>query len=300
MHLVNRRITMGGAVALALSVFLVTPVAHADETGTVPAANGTIYVSSGFDQQLEDTRAHGHYGLAGSGLHIWTDGSDDMVDGTNTDKVAEYVDTKSPLANASDASLDYTNTDPNSGLTGPGFQLVVDLDGDGTPDGTLVGEPASYGDVWWLSGPSKDVDVPGAPGPAFGYLNAGSIKQWSDAFPNAEVVAFGFSLGSGVHGDGVLSAINFAGTRYTFDAVVLTSKDQCKGGGWATSTLPAYRNQGDCVSHFATTSNNGNDKGNGNGNGNGNTGVSAPVSAATGPAAPAVLTAGNTGKIRAI
>lgn len=35
------------------------------------------------------------------------------------------------------------------------------------------------------------------------------------------------------------------------DAVRLTSKEQCKNGGWATSTAPVFRNQGLCVAHFA-------------------------------------------------
>jgi hypothetical protein len=39
--------------------------------------------------------------------------------------------------------------------------------------------------------------------------------------------------------------------RVDFDFhVVLPSKDACKDGGWAMSTLPAFRNQGECVSHF--------------------------------------------------
>lgn len=29
-------------------------------------------------------------------------------------------------------------------------------------------------------------------------------------------------------------------------------KDQCKNGGWKNSTSPAFKNQGDCVSYFAT------------------------------------------------
>ena len=49
-------------------------------------------------------------------------------------------------------------------------------------------------------------------------------------------------------------AIDFAGTRYTFaKPVVLTSKEQCKNGGWATSTKPVFANQGACVSSFART-----------------------------------------------
>ena len=65
--------------------------------------------------------------------------------------------------------------------------------------------------------------------------------------------AFGFSLGSGVKGDGVINSITFAGTTYTFaEPVVLTSKDQCKKDGWKTSTSPVFKNQGDCVSSFAS------------------------------------------------
>jgi len=304
MHLVNRRITMGGAVALGLSVFLVAPAAHADEAGSLPGANETIYVSSGFDQQLSDTRANGHYEVVGTGLHVWTDGNADLgTDGHNSDKVAEYVDTNTPLSAVDNASLDYTPTDPSANLTGPGFQLVVDLDNDGTKDGILVGEPGFYGNHWWLSDASPtflasiDPEVPGAapaPGRNDGYAHSGPLAEWLSDFSSAQVLAFGFSLGSGVHGDGTINAINFAGTRYTFDAIVLTSKDECKGGGWAKSTLPAYSNQGECVSHFATASNNG------NGKSKGDAGLGAPVSTPTATGATTVLTARNSGKIRAI
>ena len=45
-------------------------------------------------------------------------------------------------------------------------------------------------------------------------------------------------------GDGVLNAIDVGGARYTFaKTVTLESKDECKKGGWATSTDPAFRNQ---------------------------------------------------------
>ena len=54
-------------------------------------------------------------------------------------------------------------------------------------------------------------------------------------------------------GDWVINVINFNGTTYTFaNDVVLTGKDQCKKGGWATSTSPVFENQGDCVSYFAS------------------------------------------------
>ncbi|MFC0678070.1 hypothetical protein ACFFGH_09465 [Lysobacter korlensis] len=36
------------------------------------------------------------------------------------------------------------------------------------------------------------------------------------------------------------------------EAVVLTGKDECKEGGWATSDAPVFANQGQCVSFFAS------------------------------------------------
>ena len=143
----------------------------------------------------------------------------------------------------------YTNT--AGGL--PGFQLYIDADADGTNDGILIGETV-YGNDWWLNNGAKQFVKDGAPSHSggFGSANHGTLDEWRATFPNAVVTAFGFSLGSGVKGDGVIDAINFAGTRYTFAKhVVLTSKTACKHDGWKTSTKPVFTNQGDCVSHFA-------------------------------------------------
>jgi hypothetical protein len=35
-------------------------------------------------------------------------------------------------------------------------------------------------------------------------------------------------------------------------AATLAGKDECKDGGWMTSTSPPFKNQGDCVSYFAS------------------------------------------------
>ena len=237
MH-IGKLIRLGSAlagVALASTAF----------TGTAHAATGTIHVPSDFVPGLSDTRPTGHYAVQGSALHIWTEGS------TSNDKVAEYVATSTPLAVVGEPSLDYT---PISGSIPPGFQLVVDFDDNGSADGILVGEPGAYGNDWWASNGSAQFVKDGAPSHSggSGSANHGTLDQWRTSFPNAQVVAFGFSLGSGVHGDWLLNAVNFAGTSYTFAAdVVLTGKDQCKNGGWATSTQPVFKNQGDCVSSFS-------------------------------------------------
>ena len=123
------------------------------------------------------------------------------------------------------------------------------------PDGILVGEPGAYGDDWWLSNGSKQFVKDDAPSHTVGSgsANHGTLDQWRDAFPDAVVQAFGFSLGSGVKGDGVITAIDFAGTTYTFaEHVVLAAKDDCKKGGWASSTKPVFKNQGECVSSLAS------------------------------------------------
>jgi hypothetical protein len=216
--------------------------------GTAPAfaADETILVPDDFEPLLSDTRASGHYEVQGTGLRVWTEGN------SGTDKVAEYVVADAPLANVGEPRLDYTAT---SGGTPPGFQLVVDFDGDGNTDGILVGEPTFYGADWWASNGSAEFVKAKAPSHTggSGSANHGTLDQWREAFPNAQVLYFGFSLGSGVLGDGVINAIEFNGTRYTFAAAVsLASKDECKEGGWAASTSPEFRNQGDCVSHFAS------------------------------------------------
>lgn len=233
------------AVAIA-TVCAGSQVAQAKPAPPPPAPSSTIYVPQDFDPALSDTRPGGHYEVDGTALHIWTD------DNGSTDKVAEYVDTSVPLADVGEPSLDYTTL---SGTIPPGFQLVVDFNNDGTPDGILVGEPTYYGNDWWLSNGSATFVKDGAPvdGGGSGSPWHGTLDQWRANFPDANVVAFGFSLGSGVLGDYDLNAINFDGTHYTFaQSVILTSKDQCKNGGWATSTDPTYKNQGDCVSHFAS------------------------------------------------
>lgn len=233
----NRRLLAASTIAVGMTLAL-TGTAHADGTGV-------IYVPDDFNPALSDTRATGHYEVQGTGLRVWTESN------TSTDKVAEYVDTDTPLADVGDPSLDY---DATAGTIPPGYQLVVDFDDDGTPDGILVGEPTYYGDDWWLNNAAAAFVKAGAPhtGGGSGSNWFGTLEEWSDAFPMANVMAFGFSLGSGVFGDYVINSITFAGTTYTFaEHVVLTSKDECKNGGWAMSTMPVYKNQGQCVSSFA-------------------------------------------------
>ena len=162
---------------------------------------------------LSETRATGHNALTVNGLHIWTEGA------TSTDKAAGYYTTNFPLSGLGNQtiaqSIDYQAT---TGIA-PGLQLAVDFDNNGTFDGYLVGE-AVYGNSWWLSGSAAQFVKDGAPHNGGGYGSSwyGTPNEWLAAFPNARVKAIGYSLGSGVHGDGIIKRISLGCTDYTFAA----------------------------------------------------------------------------------
>jgi hypothetical protein len=192
---------LGGALAV-LGVTLLAQSAGASTTGEKTCttyASGTAITESDF--AYGDTRATGHYEFTPlGGLHIWTEGA------TSTDKVAEYLTLGSPisLAAVGEPGLDFLNTS----LGGiPGFQLDVD-NGHGVT-GYVVGEPGAYGADWWSN---KDFGV----GAGDGYTSFGTLDDYVAANPDAVVTDWGFSLGSGVKGDGVLTGATFACVHYSF------------------------------------------------------------------------------------
>ncbi len=160
-----------------------------------------------------ETRATGHNELTADGLHIYTEGA------TSTDKAAGYFATDFALSGLGNqtitASIDY---DISSGFgLKPGLQLVTDFDNNGTPDGILVGESV-YGNNWWLTNSASQFVKDNAPnvGGGNGSNWFGTPNQWLTKFPEAKVKAIGYSLGSGVYGDGVLKRISLGCTNYTF------------------------------------------------------------------------------------
>ncbi len=235
-HLVGV-LAAGGAMVVATS-------------SSASAADATVFVPEDFIPALSDTRANGHYEVEGTGLHVWTD---NPVSSSSLNKVAEYWEASGGALPTS-ASMDYTN---NSGVE-PGMQIVFDvddIDGNGNDYNVLVGESV-YGDNWWLTNSSsadaKAADPSGADNGGNGSEWFGTLAEWEAAFASERVYAYGFSLGSGVLGDGVINSMTFGDTTYTFaEHAALAGKEDCKKGGWATSTMPVFKNQGDCVSFFA-------------------------------------------------
>jgi len=205
---------------------VVAGIAAAALVSLAPAANAdagqTVMIRPGhFVAAMSDTRSAGHVDFLKEGLHVYTD------DNTSNAKAAEYFVV--PAQSLPDtASLTWFGTSPQ-----PGSQLVFDADGDqNTTDdayNVLVGEP-TYGDDYWMSTGSSiyknhhDLcpDTSGGSGSDC----HGTLAQWQQAFPDASVYAAGFSLGSGIKGDGVIHDIQVGDTDYQFtDEPAITTVD---------------------------------------------------------------------------
>lgn len=206
----SRRVPVGIAVGGLLLAGTVAAVAPAQATTKVIPGNLV---------DTSETRATGHNVFADGKVRVYTEGA------TSTDKAAGYFDVNRTLSAvaAVEPTMAWTaNLAPN--LLRPGMQLKVDFNGDGSIDGILVGEPVYadgsplYGNDWWASNGSKQFVKDGAPSHTggSGSDNHGTLAQWKAAFPTAKVVQGGWSLGSGVKGDGFISSFVIAGDTYTF------------------------------------------------------------------------------------
>lgn len=236
----------------------------AGDTYTFAAAPATSTVSLSSSQvDQSETRAQGtNTFLTSGGVEIQTV----LAPNPSLAKSAGYFPVGIPLAAAGEPKLDYTNI---TGTLKPSTQLVTDFDGDGTPDGILVGEPTYvggavlYGDNWWLSNgssPFVKADAPSHDG-GFGSENNGKLSEWRGKFPNAKVLAAGWSLGSGVQGHGVISSITVGTTKYTFignNAPTASPVSATTPFGTAkTVTLAGADSEGDALTYTAGPSSDG-------------------------------------------
>ena len=150
----------------------------------------------------------------------------------------------------------------------PGLQLVVDIDGNGIPDGILVGERSyangaalyreNFGITnWWLTTGSR----PGVQGPGpvrLGRLWLGlerhARRVARGLAAEATVTHAGWSLGSGVKGDGVIESITVGLTTYTFTGanqapVAEDATVSSVAGGSISFPLPASDADGDALTY---------------------------------------------------
>jgi len=175
---------------------------HVQTSEAVPASYEPLY-------DFDDSGDTGHYEATAEGLHIWTEGT------TSEDQVRLLQRADVPLADVTSAGVDFTNT---SGGGVPSAQLLIDSPSiPGLIDGTLVAE-AIYGDKVWLTAGSSDALKALAPhtGSGSGSNWWGTMAEWGAAVPDATIVGIGFSLGSGVLGDGILHSVDVGDVSYPF------------------------------------------------------------------------------------
>lgn len=197
-------VTLSGNCTPPPPPVLTPKVCTAIETG--PTA--TNLDAAGWYQS--DTRATGKVDFVTGGVRFQT--TDTANPGSSQNKATLYrAITPTPLSEFGEPSVTFA-----SGGTGtqPGMQVGVDVDGNGTWDGYLVGEPGSYGaHNWWVNKPGFNVPS------GMGYTSFGSWADFVAANPNAKVIELGLSLGSGVLGDWTVTNLTAGCISYTFNHV---------------------------------------------------------------------------------
>jgi hypothetical protein len=156
-------------------------------------------------------------------------------------------------------STDYMFTVASCAGGSPRFQINVD----GHNIFVYIGPPPNYtgcaANVWLNTGDLLEsalfVDTSQLPGGTFYDTWASAlIKYGSHEVTGIQLVADGgWAVAGGVQTVQVDNVMINAPT-YTFEEVVASDKDKCKHGGWEdfTSAPGPFKNQGDCVSYFAT------------------------------------------------
>lgn len=176
------------------------------------------------------TRSQGVNEFIDGGLRVETFNDDDGPGSPDQRKAAAYVPIDIALSEVGTVGIEFESY---SGVR-PSLQLGFDADGNGTRDAYLVGEPWAYGGGSWsttVDGDWADATfwVTGGNGfgvaPGAGYPGLGTLDEWLLANPEARITEYGYSLGSGVVGEAVISSITVGCsiTTFTFELPTLPS-----------------------------------------------------------------------------
>jgi hypothetical protein len=163
------------------------------------------------------------------------------------------------LSQLQNLSTDYVFTAGSCAGGSPRFQINVD----GKNIFVYIGPPPNYtgcaANVWLNTGDLLEsalfVDTSQLPGGTFYDTWASAlVKYGSHEVTGIQLVADGgWAVAGGVQ-TVLVDNVMINTTTYTFEEVVASDKDKCKHGGWEdfTSSPGPFKNQGDCVSYFAT------------------------------------------------
>jgi hypothetical protein len=171
-------------------------------------------------------------------------------------------------------STDYNVTDDSCGGGSPRIVLDVDTTGDGVADGDVsisVGPSPNFTNCatgWQSTGNLIGNNDAGRYD--FSHLGGSTFATYNDAPASVQagkvvataVVVDGSWNSSATGGDSeqtvLVDNVTLNSTVVTFEAEApVPTKDSCKNNGWKSMTNPGpFKNQGDCVSYFATNGKN--------------------------------------------
>lgn len=162
--------------------------------------------ANGWD--FSQTRTAGSNTFVHDGIRVTTTAA------TSLGKAAGYHAIDIALSAVGTPAMSYTL---HSGVA-PSIQLGVDLDHDGTLDGYLVREDVYAAGMWWASNGIQTGGFTGLPtvGGGGSGIN-GTLDDYLLAYPDARVLSYGYSLGSGVLGDATIASITVGCAASTFD-----------------------------------------------------------------------------------
>lgn len=205
MKLLNRAVVT--AVVTVAAALVAMPAASAANQTTIRA--GQAVADGGMD--LSATRSKGHVDFLRNGLHVWTE------DWSSESRAAGYF----PLTDQTWPTSARITLEDAVGTIPPGVHLQFTLPG-ATGSSMLVYEPKYYGENWWLTPGSTDEAKALAPhvGGGYGSQWYGTLAEWKAKLDEAgkapSNLLGGFSLGSGVLGDYVITRIRFDNDIYEF------------------------------------------------------------------------------------
>ncbi len=210
--------------------------------------------------------------IAASGYHLFGDA--EIVSGGNPGNAARIrsdpsippgyggVDFDTPagmtVSGLTNLSTDYKFTAGSCGGGAPRFQINV-TDGTGSGTGNIfvyIGPLPNYtgctAGVWANTGNLLlfPVDTSQLPGGTFYDTWAHALATWGDdAVTGIQLVTDGSWAVTGGVQTVLVDNVMINSTTYTFE-----NADSCKDGGWEdiTSSPGPFKNQGDCVSFFAS------------------------------------------------
>jgi hypothetical protein len=160
-------------------------------------------------------------------------------------------------------STDYNFTQASCGGGAPRFQINAT---NGTVSGNIfvyIGPPPNYTlcpmNTWTPTGnlvtPASLVDATQLGGTFYMPWSAVVLAYGSYSITGIQLVTDGSWFFGGATQTVLVDNVQINDDTYTFDAA--PTKDSCKKGGWEefTSSPGPFKNQGDCVSHFASGKN---------------------------------------------